>query len=190
MTSLKKTRAPRRDAIERREALIAAADLCFSESGYLIPLEDVALRAGVGRGTLYRNFKDRVALTVAVFERRTASILATIDPATSLEDAFATFLREGAHASALFIRLTADISADADSFTALSQVGRKFEQALQPMIEQAKKSSLLAKHIGAREVQTAMLMLGGLARPDLCDPDIDEEIAGGIALVMNGLRPR
>ncbi|MDO8106723.1 TetR/AcrR family transcriptional regulator [Isoptericola sp. b441] len=62
--------ARRRDARRNRERLLAAAREVFAESGASAPLDLVARRAGVGRGTLYRNFADRSALLAALFEER------------------------------------------------------------------------------------------------------------------------
>ena len=69
------------DAQARRDALIAAARLCFARAGYFVPLEDIADAAGVGRGTFYRNFKDRMALALAVFEQEIERMRARLDPA-------------------------------------------------------------------------------------------------------------
>ena len=65
----------RRDAVLRREALLNAAIECFETRGYSVSLEEIADHAGVGRGTLYRNFKDRAALTLAIFAREIEKIL-------------------------------------------------------------------------------------------------------------------
>ncbi|MGP9504055.1 TetR family transcriptional regulator [Specibacter sp. AOP5-B1-6] len=51
-----------------RAALIAAAREVFAEGGFMAPLSSVARRAGVGQGSLYRHFPDRIALAVAVFD--------------------------------------------------------------------------------------------------------------------------
>ena len=51
-----------------RQALIVAAREVFAESGFNAPLSAVARRAGVGQGSLYRHFPDRIALAVAVFD--------------------------------------------------------------------------------------------------------------------------
>ncbi|MBF4571612.1 TetR/AcrR family transcriptional regulator [Herbiconiux sp. VKM Ac-1786] len=51
-----------------RRALIAAAREIFAGDGYAAPLSSVARRAGVGQGSLYRHFPDRVALAIAVFD--------------------------------------------------------------------------------------------------------------------------
>ena len=57
----------RADARQNRARLIAAATEAFAEKGAGAPLEDVARRAGVGIGTLYRHFPNRLDLQAAVF---------------------------------------------------------------------------------------------------------------------------
>lgn len=52
---------------ENRAALIAAARKVFDERGLNAPLSAVAKAAGVGQGSLYRHFPDRVSLAIAVF---------------------------------------------------------------------------------------------------------------------------
>ena len=49
----------RADATRNRQALLAAAGQLIVERGTDFPMKDVAVRAGVGVGTLYRNFRDR-----------------------------------------------------------------------------------------------------------------------------------
>ncbi|HOU93080.1 MAG TPA: TetR/AcrR family transcriptional regulator [Polyangiaceae bacterium] len=60
----------RSDARRNREALLRAADKVFSADTVDAPLQRVAERAGVGRGTLYRHFPDRYALAAALYEER------------------------------------------------------------------------------------------------------------------------
>lgn len=57
-----------------RAALIAAAREVFAESGLGAPLSSVARRAGVGQGSLYRHFPDRIALAVAVFDENISAL--------------------------------------------------------------------------------------------------------------------
>ncbi|WP_084078757.1 TetR/AcrR family transcriptional regulator [Demequina sp. NBRC 110057] len=57
-----------------RAALIAAARIEFEERGIDAPLSAIAKRAGVGQGSLYRHFPDRVALAVAAFEENIEEI--------------------------------------------------------------------------------------------------------------------
>ena len=56
----------RADARRNREALVAVARAVFAEQGTDASLRDVARRAGVGIGTLYRHFPSREALLQAV----------------------------------------------------------------------------------------------------------------------------
>src|SRR5437588_12124807 len=60
-------RPKRADARLNYDKLVAAARALFTEEGTSAPLEDVAERAGVGIGTLYRHFPTRQALLEAVY---------------------------------------------------------------------------------------------------------------------------
>jgi AcrR family transcriptional regulator len=60
-------RPMRADARRNRGRLIAAAREAFTAHGAEAPLDDVAKRAGVGPGTLYRHFPTREALLAAVY---------------------------------------------------------------------------------------------------------------------------
>jgi AcrR family transcriptional regulator len=70
------TRPLRADAQRNRDKIVCAARECFSEDGLDAQMEDVARRAGVGVGTVYRHFptKDALvrALVVAQMEAMTA----------------------------------------------------------------------------------------------------------------------
>jgi AcrR family transcriptional regulator len=61
--------ALRADAQRNRDALLEAAGQAFAEHGTAASLEDVAKRAGVGIGTLYRHFPTRDALVEAAYRR-------------------------------------------------------------------------------------------------------------------------
>src|SRR4051794_5620899 len=56
----------RADARRNRDQVLAAARDVFADQGFGAPLEEVARRAGVGIGTLYRRFLDRPSLLRAV----------------------------------------------------------------------------------------------------------------------------
>jgi AcrR family transcriptional regulator len=53
-----------------REALLDAAAAVFVERGVQAPVRDIARRAGVGVGTVYRHFPDRAELVVAVYRHQ------------------------------------------------------------------------------------------------------------------------
>lgn len=60
-------RKPRADAERNRDRLMTEAKTAFSESGGDVTLEEIARRAGVGIGTLYRHFPTRDAMLQAVY---------------------------------------------------------------------------------------------------------------------------
>jgi AcrR family transcriptional regulator len=60
-------RSLRADARRNRERLVDVAREAFAEHGADAPMDDIARRAGVGAGTLYRHFPTREALLLAVY---------------------------------------------------------------------------------------------------------------------------
>jgi AcrR family transcriptional regulator len=86
----------RADARQNRARLISAATAVFAEKGADAPLEEVARRAGVGIGTLYRHFPNRLDLQAAVFRSQVSAVcqlgdaLVDTDPP---EQAFASWIR-------------------------------------------------------------------------------------------------
>jgi AcrR family transcriptional regulator len=62
-------RKPRADSARNRQLLIDAAKAGFSSVGLDVSLEEIARRAGVGIGTLYRHFPTREAVVEAVYRR-------------------------------------------------------------------------------------------------------------------------
>ena len=62
-------RKPRADAQRNRDSLLEAAKAAFAEVGPEASLDEIARRAGVGIGTLYRHFPTRDAIVEAVYRR-------------------------------------------------------------------------------------------------------------------------
>ncbi|MFJ5803093.1 TetR/AcrR family transcriptional regulator [Streptomyces decoyicus] len=65
-------RKARADALRNRETVLAAADELFARSASPrgVSMDDIAVAAGVGKGTLFRRFGDRTGLIRAVFDAR------------------------------------------------------------------------------------------------------------------------
>ena len=77
-------RALRADAARNREKVLRAARDAFAESGYGVPLDEIAARAGVGPGTVYRHFPTKEALFEAVVTVRVQDL---VDDARARADA-------------------------------------------------------------------------------------------------------
>jgi len=65
----------RKDALRNRQRVLEAADAMFREHGVEVSVGEIADAAGVGRGTLFRNFKSKDALIAAVLAERLGEVL-------------------------------------------------------------------------------------------------------------------
>jgi len=63
-------RGRRADALRNQQTLVAAAAAVFVTSGVDAPIRQIAARAGVGIGTIYRHFPTRADLVVAVYRHQ------------------------------------------------------------------------------------------------------------------------
>ena len=63
-------RSKRSDALRNQQTLLAAAAAVFVTSGVDAPIREIAARAGVGIGTIYRHFPTRADLVVAVYRHQ------------------------------------------------------------------------------------------------------------------------
>jgi AcrR family transcriptional regulator len=104
--------ALRADAQKNRELILSAAEELFLEKGAAVPLEEVAKRAGVGIGTLYRRFPTREALLAATSNERFLSLAETSrarDPDLTPGDAVRAYLEELARDTSTYQSLAASI---------------------------------------------------------------------------------
>jgi AcrR family transcriptional regulator len=112
----------RADARRNCDLLIATAREVFSEKGAEAPLDEIAKRAGVGAGTLYRHFPNREALVEAVYRgevdalaNRATELLADLPPA----EALAQWMREQVmfvnHRRGLAVNLKSALKRDSET---------------------------------------------------------------------------
>lgn len=87
------TRPLRADAERNRTALLAAAGDVIAEKGIDCAAQEIARRAGVGVGTLYRHFPTKQDLVEAVLEDRVSTLLADVAEAAVNDDAAVAFER-------------------------------------------------------------------------------------------------
>jgi AcrR family transcriptional regulator len=82
----------RADARRNRERVLTAAAVVFSEHGHEAQMDDVARRAGVGVGTVYRHFPTKEALMEALALDRFEKVLAAGKAALEREDPWEAFV--------------------------------------------------------------------------------------------------
>ncbi len=83
----------RADAVRNRQRVLDVADMVFAAEGLGVPTDEIARRAGVGPGTLYRHFPTKDTLYMAVAVKRVNEsieearrLAETDDPAAALFD--------------------------------------------------------------------------------------------------------
>ena len=79
----------RRDAQRNRQRILRAAAEVFGERGLDATLDDVAHRAGVGVGTVYRRFPDKESLVGELFQDRIDAMVAVAEEACAADDPWA-----------------------------------------------------------------------------------------------------
>src|SRR5437763_12149404 len=99
----------RADAERNRRRILDAAEAVFGERGLDVGVAEIAARAGVGRGTLFRNFASKQDLIAAIVSERMTEVtergralLETDDPGSALSDFLAELVRRQQTDRALF----------------------------------------------------------------------------------------
>ena len=177
-------RPQRADARRNYEKLVSAAREAFAEDGTSASLEDIARRAHVGIGTLYRHFPTRQHLLEAVYLDEVEAICRSAADLADLEpwDALVTWLRQfvgfAATKRALAQEMLGTIGSDAEVFrtcrVAISSAGDE-------LLGRAQAAG--AVRADASFIDIARL-LGGIASID-SDPEQIERI---LDIVIDGLR--
>ena len=91
VTTLRGARAPRTDALRNRQVLLAAAAQAFAEHGTEVTIAEIALRAGIAKGTVFRHFPAKEDLIAAIMGEIIDDLVGTVvglshvpDPAAAL----------------------------------------------------------------------------------------------------------
>ncbi len=177
---------PRRaDARRNYEALLTAAREAFAEGGEATSLESIAERAGVGIGTLYRNFPNRQALIEALYVDeveevcRTAAELETADPWDALNSWLDRVIAYVATKQVLAAELVNYLDKDAELFqscrTSLYSAG-------EPLLQRAQESGVVRPDVTIGEV---IHLVVGIAKVPSADPAQTEHV---LRLALDGLR--
>jgi AcrR family transcriptional regulator len=178
-------RPKRADALRNYDKLIAAAREAFAEEGGETSLEEIARRAGVGIGTLYRNFPNRQTLLEAVYVDEVKALCASAEGLAGLPpwDALVAwvhrFVGYVATKQALAQELFAYVDRDAELFqscrTALFAAG-------EPMLARAQEAGVVRADTSVSDV---IQMVGGIAKIPALEPEQTERI---LDIALDGLR--
>ena len=148
---------------DNRRALIAAAREVFAESGLSAPLSSVSKRAGVGQGSLYRHFPDRVSLAVAVFDENIGELERLAErPGMTLDDLFDAVADQVVGSSALI-----DLVTDHRHDPRAEHLNTRVTGVVDTLLVRDQSAGTIGKHVDAADVMLAISMLAFvLARTD------------------------
>ena len=183
-------RKPRADARRNRDGLLKAAKTAFAEIGAEASLEEIARRAGVGIGTLYRHFPTRDAVVEAVYRREVQQ----------LADAAPRLIESMAPAEALraWMRLFIDyIAAKRVIAPALKSLvgggsalyadsGARINEAIALLVERARASGDIRPDAEPADLLRALI---GFAYVNSA-PDWEASARRLIDLLIDGLKPQ
>jgi AcrR family transcriptional regulator len=171
-------RRPRRaDARRNFEALLGAAREAFAEHGTEASLEDIARRAGVGIGTLYRNFPTRQDLFDAVYVGEVEELCDAAEEVAGVPpwEAFATWLRGIAGYAATRRAVHEALNRDAESFRSCRDA---MYAAGEPLLVRAQEAGEARRDASFDDV---LRMITGITAAGFAD-DAQRERVLGIAL--------
>ncbi|MEU4790920.1 helix-turn-helix domain-containing protein [Micromonospora tulbaghiae] len=176
-------RPKRADARRNYDALIAAAREVFGEHGASASLEEIARRAGVGIGTLYRNFPQRRDLFEAVYVEEVRALSASADDLADEPpwDALVGWLHR-------FVAYVATKRALAEELVHDSEVFRTCRTEIyatgEPLLRRAQAAGEARPDAGFDDV---IRLISGLAAYQFPDPAQRDRV---LAIALDGLRAR
>lgn len=176
----------RADAQRSRAKLLTAATTAFAEKGADAPLEDIARRAGVGIGTLYRHFPTRLDLQEAVFRSQVQAVCTEgeqLAESPSPGDAFSAWVRVLANylvtKRGLANALVAAAGKNAEVISACSQTIRATAQRL---LTRAQEAGAIREDL---EVTEVMMLIHGIVVATERAPEQADRV---LSLMLDGLR--
>ncbi|MFB2585946.1 TetR/AcrR family transcriptional regulator [Herbiconiux liukaitaii] len=153
----KENRGPSAGPANRR-ALVAAAREIFTDTGLHAPLSAVAKRAGVGQGSLYRHFPDRMSLAVAVFDENIEQLERVAEaPESTLDDLLARVTEQALVSKALIELVTADPEDER-----VAHLGTRVQAVVDLLVERDKAAGRIGPQVAGADVMLAISMLAGV----------------------------
>ncbi|MFJ9032217.1 TetR/AcrR family transcriptional regulator [Streptomyces sp. NPDC102274] len=183
-------RPMRADARRNYERLLTEARRTFAEHGTDSSLEDIARRAGVGIGTLYRHFPNRHALMNAVFQEALASLIERSRELAEAEQPCGALVEWlGAlitHAGEYRGLSQALMSASHDKSSALSQCSVPMREAGGRLLVRAQRAGHVRQEVSIEDLLQLTNAIALAAEQTPSDPHLAERL---LRLTLTGLRP-
>jgi len=177
----------RADAVRNRERILEAATTLMAVHGIDVPIDEIAERAQVGVGTVYRNFPTKRALFEALLLARITPLVSAARTAAAADEpgeAFVGFVRNLCDEFADFKALAdAMVASGVDLSAAKNQISGELIEAVAQLLERAQVSGRIRPDVTISDVSA---MMAGLSHTDpmLMDPSQRKRC---VALVCDSL---
>jgi len=183
-------RKPRADAQRNRERVLEVAKREFTRSGANASLEDIARKAGVGPGTLYRHFPTREELLVAVYRSEMEKLAAaertfadTMTPVQALRAWLLLFVDAGETKQIIAPVLNTLVSDPKKVFEASYA---RMHEALRALVKRAIKSGDIRKDLDPIDLLRALVGVANVAT----SPDWQQSARRLVEILILGARPQ
>jgi AcrR family transcriptional regulator len=182
----------RADAQRNYARLLGAASAAFLEHGADdVSLEEIARRAGVGIGTLYRHFPTRQALLEAVYrdqvellEARAEELLKAESPGDALADWLRALMKFSSTKHSLTSALLATLGKDSEL---LSSCGAAIRGAADALLARAQEAGVARPDADSGDVIRLVHAVNIATQRGPADPGQADRM---LALILDGLRPQ
>lgn len=176
------------DAARNRKLLLAAAEEEFTERGLSASVAQIARRAGVGKGTVFRHFASKEDLMVAIVAGHLDILIAHAQQLTGADDTAAALFE--------FLTVAADerrqhdvdfLWAVSDNDIRVKQLRNRLHLAIEALVDRARQAGTIRPDVTGADIFLLMCAPIHVAS-NLADPD-PELWKRYLALIFDGLRP-
>jgi AcrR family transcriptional regulator len=181
----------RADAARNRALILRAAQDLFAEAGLEVGVEEIARRAGVGKGTLYRRFPTKDDLVCAIFDSHLEEVERLAAVAHAEPDAWTGFAR--------FLEGQARMQADNQGFLDVVAQGQgailtpstraRFLDIIAASLARAQAAGAVRDDLVPEDVLFLLRMIGSTTRAAPDGTPMEERWLRYLALVLDALRP-
>jgi AcrR family transcriptional regulator len=184
------TKPLRADAERNRLHILEAAAAAFADGGLDVPVAEIARRAGVGPGTLFRRFPTKDDLVIAIVEQRIQDICALVDAALEDPDPWAGFVGWMAAAVTMQVRDRGVLEAVGERFFGdprMRALKAQVSPKIAALVERAQAAGVVRADISPQDIP---VLIQAAARAGCVMPSCEPELAQRyLAIMLDGLRP-
>jgi AcrR family transcriptional regulator len=184
--------ALRSDAAANRDRVLEAARQAFAELGPEAKVEEVAQRAGVGVGTIYRRFPSKAELVRAILHERITELDAALVQLSGDAEPFAAL----SSFVDVLVRMQAEdrgvlrLMAQALGPAALPESVDRLHDGVWKLIKRGQSRGQIRPDVKKADVPRLLRMATAAISPaDAACPDVPAALRGA-AILLDGLRPR